>query len=99
MKSPDSVNLSPDHAETYYNLALQGDPVTITGSPRPGRWGNGWTVWFLGWHDLVDGSATHQAVRAGPNGSSLVAPSSLRRSHAKAPLETSHPGNANPSAP
>jgi lipoprotein-anchoring transpeptidase ErfK/SrfK len=92
------VNLSPDHAETYYNLALQGDPVTITGSPRGGRWGNGWTVWFLGWHDLLDGSATHQAVRAGPNGSWFVAPSSLRRSHAKAPLETSHPGNANPSA-
>ncbi len=93
------VNLSPDHAETYYNLAVQGDPVTITGSPRGGRWGNGWTVWFLGWHDLVDGSATHQAVRAGPNGSSFVAPSTLRRSHARSPLKTSHPGNANPTAP
>jgi lipoprotein-anchoring transpeptidase ErfK/SrfK len=92
------VNLSPDHAETYYNLALQGDPVTITGSPRAGRWGNGWTVWFLGWHDLVDGTATHQAVRAGPNGSSFVAPSTLRPSHARSPLKTSHPGNANPTA-
>jgi lipoprotein-anchoring transpeptidase ErfK/SrfK len=90
------VNLAPDHAETYYNLAVQGDPVTITGSPQGGRWGNGWTVWFLGWHDLVDGSATHQAVRAGPDGSSFVKPSTLRPSNAKSPLKTSHPGNANP---
>ncbi|MEO8423724.1 MAG: Ig-like domain-containing protein [Actinomycetota bacterium] len=92
------VNLAPDHAETYYNLALQGDPVTITGSPRPGRWGNGWTVWFLRWHELLDGSATQQAVRAGPDGSSFVAPSVLHPSNAKAPLRTSHPGNANATA-
>jgi lipoprotein-anchoring transpeptidase ErfK/SrfK len=88
------VNLAPDHAETYYNLALQGDPVTITGSPQAGRWGNGWTVWFLRWRELLDGTATHQAVRAGPQGSSFVAPGTLRDSHAKPPLETSHPGNA-----
>jgi lipoprotein-anchoring transpeptidase ErfK/SrfK len=90
------VNLSPEDAETYYKLAVQGDPVTITGSPRAGRWGNGWTVWFLRWHQLLGGSATHQAVRAGPDGSSFVAPSTLRPSHAKSPLKTSHPGNANP---
>jgi lipoprotein-anchoring transpeptidase ErfK/SrfK len=93
------VNLSPEDAETYYKLAVQGDPVTITGSPRGGRWGNGWTVWFLGWHDLVDGSATHQAVRATPHGSSFVKPSTLRPSNAKSPLKTSHPGNANATAP
>ncbi len=90
------VNLAPDHAETYYNLALQGDPVTVTGSPQAGRWGNGWTVWFLTWHELLDGSATHDAVRAGPNGSSFVRPSTLRPSHARSPLKTSHPGNADP---
>jgi lipoprotein-anchoring transpeptidase ErfK/SrfK len=93
------VNLAPDHAETYYKLALQGDPVTITGSPRGGRWGNGWTVWFLRWRELLDGSATHLAVRAGPDGSEFVAPETLRDSRAKPPLETSHPGNAEPSAP
>jgi lipoprotein-anchoring transpeptidase ErfK/SrfK len=92
------VNLSPDHAETYYKLALQGDPVTVTGSPQAGRWGNGWTVWFLRWHELLAGSATHEAVRARPGGSSFVKPSTLRPSHAKPPLETSHPGNANPTA-
>jgi len=89
------VNMSPANAETYYKLAVQGDPVTITGSPKPGRWGDGWTVWFLTWHDLLAGSATHDAVRAGPGGSSFVAPGTVRRSHAKSPLKTSHPGNSN----
>ena len=92
------VNMSPANAETYYNLAVQGDPVTITGSPKPGKWGDGWTVWFLTWHQLLDGSATHQAVRAGSDGSSFVAPSTLRPSHAKSPLRTSHPGNSNATA-
>jgi lipoprotein-anchoring transpeptidase ErfK/SrfK len=41
------VNLSPADAETYYKLAVPGDPITITGSPRPGTWDNGWTEWFL----------------------------------------------------
>ena len=89
------VNMSPANAETYYKLAVQGDPVTITGSPKAGKWGNGWTVWFLTWRDLVKGSATHEAVRAGPGGSSFVAPGTVRRSHAKSPLRTSHPGNSN----
>jgi lipoprotein-anchoring transpeptidase ErfK/SrfK len=92
------VNLSPENAETYYKLALQGDPVTVTGSPQGGRWGNGWTVWFLRWHELLDGSATHQAVHATPRGSSFVKPSTLRPSRARPPLRTSHPGNANPTA-
>jgi lipoprotein-anchoring transpeptidase ErfK/SrfK len=88
------VNMSPANAETYYKFAGFGDPVTITGSPKAGRWGDGWTVWFLTWHELLDGSATHEAVRAGPGDSSFVAPSTLRPSHAKSPLKTSHPGNA-----
>jgi lipoprotein-anchoring transpeptidase ErfK/SrfK len=90
------VNMSPANAETYYKLAGFGDPVTITGSPKAGRWGDGWTVWFLTWHQLLDGSATHEAVRAGPERSSFVAPSTLRPSHAKPPVKTAHPGNANP---
>ena len=92
------VNMSPANAETYYKLAVQGDPVTITGSPQAGRWGNGWTVWFLTWRQLLAGSALHEAVRAGPKGSSFVAPSTVRASHAKSPLKTSHPGNANAAA-
>jgi lipoprotein-anchoring transpeptidase ErfK/SrfK len=90
------VNLSPADAETYYKLAVPGDPVTITGSPRPGSWGNGWTVWFLTWHELLRGSSLHQAVWAGPAGSALIDPASLPRSWAKPPRATARPGNANP---
>jgi lipoprotein-anchoring transpeptidase ErfK/SrfK len=90
------VNLSPEHAKTYYKLAVPGDPVTIAGSPRAGRWGDGWTVWFLRWSELVEGSAMHRAVRAGPNRSEFVERSALRPSHARPPLGTSRPGNADP---
>jgi len=88
------VNLSPENAETYYKLAVPGDPVTITGSPRAGTWGDGWTVWFLSWSELLEGSALHQAVQAGPRGSSFVERAALRPPHARAPLGTSSPGNA-----
>jgi lipoprotein-anchoring transpeptidase ErfK/SrfK len=91
------VNLSPENAETYYKLAVLGDPVTITGSPRAGRWGDGWTVWFLSWPELLEGSALHEAVRAGPKGSSFVGRGALRQSHARPPVGTSHPGNADAS--
>lgn len=90
------VNLSPAHAETYYLLAVPGDPVTITGSPRGGTWGNGWTVWFLRWRDLWRGSALHEAVRTGPNGSSFVDPTTLRPSRSKPPLGRPPNGNAAP---
>jgi lipoprotein-anchoring transpeptidase ErfK/SrfK len=88
------VNLSPENAKTYYTLAVQGDPVTITGSPRAGTWGDGWTVWFLSWTELLDGSATHKAVQAGPNGSELVERSALHAVHAKPPIGISPRGNA-----
>jgi lipoprotein-anchoring transpeptidase ErfK/SrfK len=90
------VNLSPEHAETYYKLATQGDPVTITGSPTAGTWGDGWTVWFPTFEQLVRGSALHRAVRAGPHGSVFVDPDTLPPLRARPPLGTSRPGNANP---
>ena len=71
------VNLSPADAETYYNLAVPGDPVTIVGSPKAGTWDNGWTEWFLSRPRYLQGSALHQAVQAGPGGSTFVDPSSL----------------------
>ncbi|MEP7060741.1 MAG: Ig-like domain-containing protein, partial [Actinomycetota bacterium] len=88
------VNLSPANAERYYKMSIQGDPVTIAGSPKAGRWGDGWTVWFLSWSDLLDGSSLHQAVQAGPDGSSFVNRGAVRPTHAKSPLRTSHNGNA-----
>ena len=87
------VNLAPANAKTYYELAVPGDPVTIKGSPRPGTWDNGWTVWFLTWSQLVKGSATGQAVSSGPGGSQFVNPSTLPKSKASYPLSTAQPGN------
>jgi lipoprotein-anchoring transpeptidase ErfK/SrfK len=88
------VNLSPADAETYYNLAVPGDPITIVGSPKGGNWDNGWTEWFLSWPQYLQGSALHEAVQAGPAGSTFVAPSSLPASTATAPLETAPTNNS-----
>jgi lipoprotein-anchoring transpeptidase ErfK/SrfK len=91
------VNLSPDNARSYYDWSIPGDPVTVTGSPRPGKWDDGWTIWFLSWKELWKGSALKKAVRVGPDGSSLVRPSDLKPSRARAPLGRPKPGNADPS--
>jgi lipoprotein-anchoring transpeptidase ErfK/SrfK len=87
------VNLSPADAEIYYNLAVPGDPITIIGSPKAGVWDNGWTQWFLSWSQLLAGSALHQAVQAGPGGSTFVSPATLPPSAATAPLDTAPAGN------
>jgi lipoprotein-anchoring transpeptidase ErfK/SrfK len=71
------VNTSPAHAETYYKIEVPGDPVIVTGSPRPPTWDNGWTQWFLPFSQYVQGSALHEAVVAGPKGSTFVSPSSV----------------------
>jgi lipoprotein-anchoring transpeptidase ErfK/SrfK len=66
------VNMSPADAEIYYNMAVPGDPVTVTGSPRAGTWDNGWTMWFQSWKQWLQGSALHAAVQAGPRGSVFI---------------------------
>ena len=86
------VNLSPADAETYYKLAVPGDPVTISGSPRSGEWDNGWTEWFLSWPQYLKGSATGEAVVAGATGSQFVDPATLPADTAKAPLQTVRAG-------
>jgi len=88
------VNLAPADAETYYNLAVPGDPVTISGSPRSGKWDNGWTEWFLSWPRYLKGSATEEAVVTSATGSEFVDPATLPADTAQAPLQTSAPGNA-----
>jgi lipoprotein-anchoring transpeptidase ErfK/SrfK len=72
------VNMSPRDAEVFYKMADPGDPVKIVGSPRSGAWGNGWTMWFLSWKQWLRGSALHEAVLAGPHGSTFVRPTSSR---------------------
>lgn len=71
------VNTSPEHAQTFYGMAIPGDPVIVTGSPSHTYFGNGWTEWFLSWPQLVGGSALDSAVQAGPSGSVLLAASTV----------------------
>jgi lipoprotein-anchoring transpeptidase ErfK/SrfK len=80
------INLSPANAQTYYQLSVPGDPVTVMGSPRGGAWGDGWTMWFLSWRDWWRGSALHKAVKVGPKGSRFVDPGSLYPAKTKPPL-------------
>jgi lipoprotein-anchoring transpeptidase ErfK/SrfK len=87
------VNLPPADAETYYQLAIPGDPITIESSTKAGEWDDGWTEWFLSWQQYLAGSATHMAVEAGPSGSTLVSPSSLPADAGSVPLGNSAPGN------
>lgn len=84
------VNMSPADAEIYYKMAVPGDPVKITGSPRAGTWDNGWTVWFLSWNQWVRGSALHKAVEAGPHGSTFISPSSNPPHATPPPLGNRH---------
>ncbi len=80
------VNLPPAAAESYYAMAVPGDPVTISGSPVSGNSGDGWTDWFHSWSYLLAHSAQHQAVLAGPSGSTFVGASAVPASTATAPL-------------
>ena len=68
------VNMPPADAESYYKMAVPGDPVTITGSPRHGVFDNGWTMWFLPWRRWLHGSSLHEAVRINRNGSTFFHP-------------------------
>jgi lipoprotein-anchoring transpeptidase ErfK/SrfK len=88
------VNMPPADAQTYYNMEIPGDPVTVTGSPKGGTWDNGWTMWFLPWSQFVKGSALDEAVEAGPGGSTFVSPSAVPASSATSPLGTSPAGNS-----
>ncbi len=88
------VNLSPEHAAMYYNLATPGDPVTVIGSPAAGRWDDGFTVWFLSWKQLLKGSALGMAVQAGPSGSTFVSPSSVTEQPQTSRLAGPKPDNS-----
>jgi lipoprotein-anchoring transpeptidase ErfK/SrfK len=88
------VNMPPADAQIYYQEEVPGSPVTITGSPLAGIPRDGWTDWFGSWPQLLATSALHQAVKAGPNGSTFVAPSAVAPDTATAPLGTSAANNA-----
>jgi len=88
------VNMPPAAAEIYYNMAVPGNPVTVTDSPVAGSPGDGWTDWFYSWSQVLARTATHQAVSAGPGGSSFVRPSAAPASTATAPLGRPADGNS-----
>ena len=71
------VNLAPNNAQWYYERAVPGDPITITGSPVAGVQGDGDTQWFYTWKQALKHSATGMAVQTGPTGSTMVDPSTL----------------------
>lgn len=71
------VNVAPANAAWYYEHSVLGDPITVTGSPVPGTWGDGWTIWFLSWSKLLAGSATGDAVVADRLGSQFVPASAV----------------------
>lgn len=87
------VNMPPAAAEKYYNMAVPGDPVTISGSPAAGQPGDGYTDWFYSWDQIVARSALHEAVSAGPGGSSFVSASSLPTDTAPAITGRPSPNN------
>jgi lipoprotein-anchoring transpeptidase ErfK/SrfK len=66
------VNVAPGNATWYYNHSVLGDPIRVVGSPVRGTWGNGWTIYFLSWRQLLGGSATGNAVLADSAGSRFV---------------------------
>jgi hypothetical protein len=96
------VNMPPADAQIYYQMEHPGDPVTITGSPRPGTFDNGWTMWFMPWNKYLHGSALSEAVEAGPGGSTFVSPWSVTfagpwsvsGATSTAPLGGPNPGNS-----
>jgi lipoprotein-anchoring transpeptidase ErfK/SrfK len=87
------VNMSPADAETYYKMAVPGDPVKITGSPRTGTWDSGWTMWFLSWKQWMRGDAMHKAVQTSPQGSTFINPSSPAATGATTSLGTANAGH------
>ena len=59
------VHLSLSNAEWYYNYVKQGDPVTITGSPRGKAAGdNGYAAFNLSWSQWLANSAAGATTTA-----------------------------------
>ncbi|MEV4454985.1 Ig-like domain-containing protein [Microbispora sp. NPDC049633] len=59
------LNAHPDQARWFYEHALRGDPVIVTGTTRELEWNNGWGFWQLSWPRWLAGSALrHDGARA-----------------------------------
>ncbi|HEX6967411.1 MAG TPA: Ig-like domain-containing protein [Micromonosporaceae bacterium] len=51
------VNMSTANAQWLFERTRLGDPITVKGTERTLRHGNGWTDWNLSWEEYVKGSA------------------------------------------
>lgn len=51
------TNLSPANAEWLFGLTRIGDPVTVRGTKRQLKHGDGWTMWNMSWDNFIKGSA------------------------------------------
>jgi lipoprotein-anchoring transpeptidase ErfK/SrfK len=51
------VRMTVDGAAWWRHTAYRGDPVTITGTPRPLAWDNGWGYWQESWSAWLKGSS------------------------------------------
>ena len=66
------VRMTVDGAAWWRHTAYRGDPVTITGTPRPLAWNNGWGYWQQSWTSWLKGSS------AGPVTTTTLAGASPR---------------------
>lgn len=73
------INLSPAHAQTYFDFSRVGDVVQVSGSPRPPVWGDHGVRDWSGpaWSQWTPGAVV--ALSSTPSGDALtstpVAPS------------------------
>ena len=56
------VRMTVDGAAWWRDTAYRGDPVTITGTPRPLAWDNGWGYWQESWSAWLKGSSAGQVT-------------------------------------
>jgi lipoprotein-anchoring transpeptidase ErfK/SrfK len=51
------VNVSEANGAWLFSQTRIGDPITVKGTERPLKDGNGWTDWSLSWDEYIKGSA------------------------------------------
>lgn len=83
------VRMTPDGAAWWQHTAYRGDPVTITGTPRPLTWDNGWGYWQESWSAWLKGSS------AGPVTTTALTAASPA---AAVPVDPAAPAASSPSA-
>ena len=94
------VNLPPTDAQTYYNLSIPGDPITVTNSTAAGKWDDGWTEWFLPWSQYLQGQRARQGRAGRPARQHVRQPVLAARRHRhRSARQTSAAGNYYAGAP